>query len=288
MASLSGLEGWGRSVRAIEPLSLHEDAGRGQVFRPGDYHSHGIKDADLDAMRTILRKAVEDKTVPGVSLLLAHRGEIIFKEAFGDLTVDQKVLMASSSKPITATVLMILADQKKLELDDPIEKYLLEFKGITINRKPPRIPPTVRHLLCNMSCLPGDFLSESLLKRARIGAGKDHNDVKEKGKPGVGVFSRRNHSLAESVRALTEGGLATKSGTEFHYRTMGSNAAARVAEVASKRSFEDLSRHRAVRAAGHERLAIPRRWFTGAQRSPDSSRRRESLHHGRRGHELDA
>ena len=65
---------------------------------------HGINEPDLEALRAILRKAVEDKTVPGVSLLLAHRGEIIFREAFGNLTVDQKVLMASSSKPVTATV----------------------------------------------------------------------------------------------------------------------------------------------------------------------------------------
>ena len=82
--------------------------------------------------------------MPGVSLLLAHRGEVIFKEAFGDLTLDQKAQMASSSKPVTATLLMILADQGKLSLDDPVEKYLPEFKGITLQGKPPAKLPTVR------------------------------------------------------------------------------------------------------------------------------------------------
>jgi CubicO group peptidase (beta-lactamase class C family) len=49
--------------------------------------------------------------VPGISLLVAHRGEVIFKEAYGNLKVDQKVQMASSSKPVTATLLMILVDR---------------------------------------------------------------------------------------------------------------------------------------------------------------------------------
>ena len=40
--------------------------------------------------------------------------------------------MASSSKPVTATLLMILVDRGKLALDDPVEKYLPEFKGITL------------------------------------------------------------------------------------------------------------------------------------------------------------
>jgi CubicO group peptidase (beta-lactamase class C family) len=212
------------------------------VLRVGDPHAHGVKDEDLEALRMIMRAAVKDKTVPGVSLLLAHRGEILFKEAFGNITFDQKAMMASSSKPVTATAVMIVADRKKLALDDPIENYLPEFKGITIKGKPPKSLPTVRHLLCNMSGLPGDFLAESLLKRARNVAAKDPVDDKDKGKAGFGLLSHRNRSLAESVRALAEAGLATEPGAEFHYCSMGFNVAARVAEVAAKRPFEDFIR----------------------------------------------
>ena len=213
---------------------------------PGDPHAHGLTDADLDSLRAILRKAVDDRTVPGVSLLLAHKGEVIFKEAFGNLAVDQKVLMASSSKPVTATVVMILVDQGKLSLDDPVEKYLPEFKGITIKGKLPTKPPTVRHLLCNMSGLPGDFLAESMLKRLRKGAGKAQEEIKEneieKGNSSARFLAGGNRSLADSVRELAKGGLATEPGAEFHYCTMGFNVAARVAEVAAKRPFEELSR----------------------------------------------
>ena len=88
---------------------------------------------DLESLRAVLREGVEDRVVPGISLLLAHRGEVIFKEAFGNLKLDQKAQMASSSKPVTATLLMILVDRGKLALDDPIEKYLPEFKGIALH-----------------------------------------------------------------------------------------------------------------------------------------------------------
>jgi CubicO group peptidase (beta-lactamase class C family) len=253
-----GVIGSGTAIAVLGILAVHVDAGqtveppiakaavRGpQLLRPGDPHTHGVTDTNLDALRAILRQAVEDHTVPGVSLLLAHKGEVIFKEAFGNLAVDQKALMASSAKPVTATVVMILADQSKLSLDDPIEKYLPEFKGITIKGKPPERPPTVRHLLCNMSGLPGDFLAESLLRRARKGAAKAQDEIKgneaEKGSSSGRLFAGANRSLADSVRELAKGGLATQPGAEFHYCTMGFNVAARVAEVAAKRPFEEIS-----------------------------------------------
>jgi CubicO group peptidase (beta-lactamase class C family) len=148
---------------------------------------------------------------------------------------------------------MILVDQGRLSLDDPVEKYLPEFAGITIKGKPPERPPTVRHLLCNMSGLPGDFLAESLLKRMRKGAGKAQEELRgneaDKG-TSTGRLLAGNRSLAESVRELAKGGLVTQPGAEFHYCTMGFNVAARVAEVAAQRPFEELARTELFEPAG--------------------------------------
>ncbi len=235
-------------ARADEPAAAKSEASPRQRLRPGDPHAHGLTDADLESLRTVLRQGVEDGVVPGISLLLAHRGEVIFKEAFGNLKLDQKAQMASSSKPVTATLLMILVDRGKLALDDPIEKYLPEFKGITLHGKPPARLPTVRNVLSNMSGLPGDLLTESVLKRLRerrgnadpaeVAKGNGEDLKKARGQ----FFSGRNRSLAESVRALAEGGLATEPGAAFHYCTMGFNVAARLAESAANRPFEDLVR----------------------------------------------
>jgi CubicO group peptidase (beta-lactamase class C family) len=274
LAALGGLGLGTNSARAAEPPAATVDGAHPQELRPGNPHAHGLTDTDLDALRSILRKAVDDHTVPGVSLLLVHKGEVIFKEAFGNLTLDQKALMASSSKPVTATLLMILVDQGKLALDDPIEKYLPEFKGISIKGKPPAKLPTVRHLLCNMSGLPGDFLAESLLKRLRKGAGKAQDAAKEaekdleKGSNAASLFSARNRSLAASVRGLAEGGLATEPGAEFHYCTLGFNVAARVAEVAAKRPFEELVRTELFEPMGLKNTRYTPFGLEGLQSSP--------------------
>ncbi len=234
------------SAGLADPPSATDSPATSRILRRGDPHAHGLTDLDLDSLRVILRKAVNDRTVPGVSLLLAHQGEVIFKEGFGNLAVDQKVLMASSAKPVTATLLMILVDHGKLALDDPIEKYLPEFKGISIKGKLPASLPTVRQLLCNMSGLPGDFLANSLLNR-RVRGWLTRKSTTRKleddnGKSQSRLFSLQNRSLADSVRAFARGGLATEPGSGFHYCTMGFNVAARVAEVAAKRPFEELVR----------------------------------------------
>jgi CubicO group peptidase (beta-lactamase class C family) len=244
----------GGLAQLAEPPASEKVRQRPQLLQPGDPRAHGMSDSDLDSLSAILRTAVDDHTVPGVSLLLAHKGEVVYKKSFGNLTLDHKALMASSSKPVTATVLMILVDQGKLSLDDPVEKYLPEFKGITINGRPPTKLPTVRHLLSNMSGLPGDFLAESLLKRLRSGAGKAQDEIKgkelEKANSSLRLAAGGNRSLAESVRALAKGGLATEPGAEFHYCTMGFNVAARVAEVAAQRPFEELSRSELLEPMG--------------------------------------
>src|SRR5262249_43422233 len=72
--------------------------------------------------------------------------------------------------------------------------------------------------------------------------GNEKANSKGRGASRPSLFWPRNRSLAESVRALAEGGLATEPGAEFHYCTMGFNVAARVAEVAGKRPFEELVR----------------------------------------------
>jgi hypothetical protein len=68
------------------------------VLKPGKPSAHGLREVDLEVLRTILQNAVGDKGVPGVALLLARKGEIVFKEAFGDLKADEPVKMASDTK----------------------------------------------------------------------------------------------------------------------------------------------------------------------------------------------
>jgi CubicO group peptidase (beta-lactamase class C family) len=177
------------------------------VLKEGQPASHGIRDADLEALRTILKKAVDDKKLPGVSLLLAHRSEVIFKEAFGDLKVDQSVKLASDSKPISATVVMTVVDQGKMRLDDPLPKFVPEFKGTKVEKA------TVRQLLSHGGGI-GDGFS---------GGGP------------------RGNTLAEFAAGVATQGSLRTPGT-FRYSTTGIDVACRCAEKAAGKPFEELLR----------------------------------------------
>lgn len=65
----------------------------GRNFFSPVIRTHGLTDADLESLTAILRKAVDDHTVPGVSLLLAHKGEVVCKKSVGNLALDQKALV---------------------------------------------------------------------------------------------------------------------------------------------------------------------------------------------------
>ena len=93
---------------------------------------HGVTQAELNGLDTIMLEAIEQGTIKGCSFLVAHKGEIVYKKAHGAFTTEEQVPIASVSKPFAASVIMVLVEQGKLKLDDPVEKYLPEFKGIRV------------------------------------------------------------------------------------------------------------------------------------------------------------
>lgn len=105
-----------------------------------DLQSHGVTQDQADSLDDIMRQSVEQGRVAGGSFLVAHKGEIVFREAFGyadieskrPFTTDELLPIASVSKPFMASVVMVLVEQGKVNLDDPVEKYLPEFKGVKV------------------------------------------------------------------------------------------------------------------------------------------------------------
>ena len=84
-----------------------------------------------------LQPFVDNNTLAGAVTLVASRDKVLSLEAVGYADVGAKTPMktdnlfwiASMSKPMTAAALMMLVDEGKVKLDDPVEKYLPEFKG---------------------------------------------------------------------------------------------------------------------------------------------------------------
>jgi CubicO group peptidase (beta-lactamase class C family) len=196
-----------------------------------DLSSHGVTRAQLDGLDAIMLDVIKKGTITGCSYLVAHKGEVVYRKAHGEFTTDERVPLASVSKPFAASVIMALAEQGKLDLEDPVEKYLPEFKGIRVkgSEKPAR-PMTIRHVLSHMA----GFWGNKGITREKIGLIRD--------------FSQ---TLEESVKGAARYELIHEPGTKWTYSGIGYCVAGRVAEAAlGDQSFEKVSQDALFRPMG--------------------------------------
>jgi len=99
--------------------------------------SVGFSVERLARVETMCSEAVASGEVPGIVALVARKGKIVFCKAFGKadnqsnriLKQDDIFRIASQSKAITSTAVLMLLEEGKFKLDDPISKYIPEFKN---------------------------------------------------------------------------------------------------------------------------------------------------------------
>ena len=123
----------------------------------------GLSRSRLGRMRDIMAGYVERGQVPGVVTLVHRRGET-HVEAFGTLSVDGRLpaqrdsifRIASMTKPVAAAAAMILVEECKVRLDEPVDRFLPELADRRVLRRldgplsdtvPANRPITVRDLL---------------------------------------------------------------------------------------------------------------------------------------------
>ena len=97
----------------------------------------GLDTAKLEQIDTVVQASINKGEIPGVVVLVVRQGKIAFRKAYGwrckqpteeRMTVDTVFDLASLTKPIaTATSVMILLEQGKWELSEPVSRYLPEF-----------------------------------------------------------------------------------------------------------------------------------------------------------------
>lgn len=178
-----------------------------------------------------LQPFVEKNQLAGAVVLVANAEKTLEVDVVGsadreakvDMKPDNLFWIASMTKPMTAAALMVLVDEKKVSLDDPIEKYLPEFRGQmvvafqdkdTVLLKKPTRSPTLRDCLRHTAGLP--FLSAL------------ENPTIDK------------LLLKDAVRVYAVSPLLYEPGTKFLYSNAGINVAGRVIEVVSGMSYEDF------------------------------------------------
>jgi CubicO group peptidase (beta-lactamase class C family) len=175
-----------------------------------------------------LQPFIDSHTLAGAVTLVASKDKVLSLEAVGyaDITAqkpmrtDNLFWIASMSKSITATALMMLVDEGKVNVDDPVEKYLPEFKGQMlavehekgkVALKLPAHPVTVKTLLTHTSGLVNGPV-----------AGKRWDMT----------------SLRSAVQCYAACPLKFEPGSKFEYNNPGINAVGRIIEVVSGLSYE--------------------------------------------------
>jgi CubicO group peptidase (beta-lactamase class C family) len=184
---------------------------------------------------------IQDGSLAGAVMCVADREKILDLESVGSadiadrlpMTPDAMFWIASQSKPITATAFMMLVEEGKISLDDPVEKYLPEFTGQMVIaerdsdhevlRKPDH-PIRVREILSHTSGLPFSSPLEQ---------------------PTLDMLP-----LSVSVRSYAMCPLQFEPGSKYQYSNAGINTAARILEVVSGMRYQDFLETRLFKPLG--------------------------------------
>ena len=182
-----------------------------------------------------LQPFVDKHELAGAVALVADKDGVLAVDAVGfadiaagrKLNTDAMFWIASQTKGMTAAAVMMLVDEGKVQLDDPVEKHLHEFCGqmVVAERdgehvllKKPGHPVTIREVLSHTSGLP--------FKSA----------IEEPTLDGL--------PLDKAVRSYAMTTLQTEPGTHYQYSNAGINTAARIIEVVSGKKYEDFMQER--------------------------------------------
>jgi CubicO group peptidase (beta-lactamase class C family) len=181
-----------------------------------------------------LKPFVDNHTLAGAVTMVVNKDGVLSHQAIGladiatnkPMPPDALVWIASMSKPLTGTVLMMLVDEGKLDLEAPVAKYLPEFadlqvevkSGDQVTLKKAERPILVRHVMAHTSGLP--FLLPA-----------------EKGK--IDVLS-----IADSVAQSAKLPLKFEPGAGWSYSNCGINVGGRIIELVTGKAYEAVMRER--------------------------------------------
>jgi len=190
----------------------------------------GLDAARLQMIRPRLQALVDSQTIPGAVALVARHGKVALTEAVGWRDVENKKPMQTDSifqimsmtKNFTGVAVMMLVEDGKIELRQPIEYYLPEFHGIQVEEKfngrdaihAPEHAPTVWQLMDHTSGLAGDPDGE-LVDNPRT----------------------MRVPLADAVRFYAHEHLQFEPGSRWSYSNMGIATLGRLIEVISGEDY---------------------------------------------------
>jgi CubicO group peptidase (beta-lactamase class C family) len=197
--------------------------------------STGVDQDLLSKIPQRMKSFIDRQTVAGAVTLVAHGSDIVEFDATGmadaeaghAMQKDTIFQIMSMTKPVTAIGIMMLAEEGKLALRDPVEDYLPEFKGVRVRTA---VGPDAEHLrIPNHAITIRDLLTHT----AGI---QDYP-----GPPAISDYAQTmSVPLDEVVKQLAKQPLLFQPGTQWSYSSPGIEILGRIIEVCSGEKYVDF------------------------------------------------
>lgn len=247
---------WETAVRAAALVSVLAVAvGCAQLpstgsadLRRASPESVGMSSIRLERITAAFQQEVAAGRLPGVSVMVARKGKLVYARAFGlrdpkasdAMQLDSVFRIYSMTKPFAAVGAMMLIEDGVLQLGDPVAKWLPPFKDVKVSTPAGDVAPlramTVQDLLRHTAGLPyGELTQNAGVKEALTKAGLYLPDVRD--------FDVRDLAPAEQVKRLAGIALLHQPGTTWEY-SLATDVLGRVIEAASGQRLGDFLRTR--------------------------------------------
>jgi CubicO group peptidase (beta-lactamase class C family) len=202
------------------------------------------KDVGLDAdkiqqARDAVKALIDKKEMAGAVIAVARKGKVVMFEALGEaeagsgkpIKTDAIVRIYSMTKPITTVAAMILVDEGKIGLDDPVSKYLPEFKNLRVHAGKDKSDETVE---AKREVTIRDLMRHT----AGLTYGAFGNTPVDKLYREKSVLAR-DSNLQDMVEKLGKLPLLNQPGTRWHY-SVAVDVLGRVVEVVSGKPLDEF------------------------------------------------
>ena len=173
-----------RLMTVLMPLLANVAAAQSAQLPQAPPASVGMSEAGLATLRAELDELVARGEFPGITAMVARRGQVVFTHAAGVLDVetgakmrlDSLLRIYSMTKPITSVAALRLVEQGALGLDDPVSRFFPEWKTMSVlgadgERRPAAQAVTTRHLLTQTAGLAYGYDGNSPVDRLYRQAG---------------------------------------------------------------------------------------------------------------------
>ncbi|MEY2627852.1 MAG: hypothetical protein RJB08_1611, partial [Actinomycetota bacterium] len=224
-----------------------------------DPRNVGLSPERLVRLDNHLKTYVDDGLLPGWVIAVARRGQVVHLSTYGHADVDAGKPIAtdtifriySMTKPLTSVAAMMLWEEGRIDLNDPVSKYIPSFENMNVFKRGSSTAPVLEgltepmrvwHLLTHTSGLTYGFLMTHVVDEMYRKAGFEWN-----------VPAGKN--LEEICDMLAELPLLFQPGSEWNYG-MSTDVLGRVVEVASGMQLNEFFEERICKPLGMDDTAF--------------------------------